>query len=101
VQSLDTKAVMTLADLGEGGFSVRASQPLPLEAHMRFRFSTPDGSWTALLTGQSVYTRVDGEAPAGAPSYITGFKFLHLDNPRVADLIHALIDRATAVISFS
>lgn len=101
VQSLDTQEVMKLASLGPGGFSVQSQTELAVGAVMRFRFSTPDGSWATLLTAQSVYDRPDADLPTEGPGYVTGFKFLNTDTPRVAANINALIDRATAVISFS
>lgn len=101
VQCLDTQVDMTLADLGSGGFSVRTGTVLPVGAVMRFTFSTPDGKWTALFTAQSVHSRPDPDAAPDGSVFSTGFKFLNVENPRVAANIHALIDRATAVISFS
>ena len=98
--SLETKSVMTLANLGSGGFSVQSSAGFEPGTVMRFRFSTPDGVWSTLLTAQSVYKRPDPEAPQGK-GFLTGFKFLNVEMSRVAVSINALIDRATAVISFS
>lgn len=101
VQSLDTQVVMTLGNLGPGGFSVQSTTVLPTGAVMRFRFTAPDGSWTTLLTAQSVYCRPDPDLPPSASGFVTGFRFLNTDTPRTAASVNALIDRATAVISLS
>ena len=101
VQCLDTRTALTLVTLGAGGFSVQSGPSLPIGAVMRFRFSTPDGSWATLLSAQSVYSMPDPDAPPAVSSFITGFKFLNVDAPRITANINALIDRATAVISFS
>ena len=101
VQSLDTPVVMTLDNLSPGGFSVQSTTVLPVGAVLRFRFSAPDGSWTTLLTAQSVYCRPDPDLPPAASGFVTGFRFLNTDTPRTAASVNALIDRATAVISFS
>ena len=42
----------------------------------------------------------DPEAVPAGSAFLTGFKFLNADTPRIAANINALIDRATAVISF-
>jgi hypothetical protein len=101
VQSMDTQVVLTLANLGPGGFSAQSMNVLPSGAVMRFRFSAPDGSWTTLLTAQSVYSRQDPELAPPDSGFLTGFRFLNTDTPRTAASVNALIDRATAVISFS
>ena len=101
VQSLDARTVLTLANLGAGGFSVQSVTGLPVGAAMRFRFSTPDGSWATLLSAQSVYSQADPDAPPTVSAFISGFKFLNADAPRIAASIHALIGRAMAVIPFS
>lgn len=101
VQSLDTKIVMTLATLGPGGFSVQSVTALAVGTVFRFRFGAPDGKWAALLTAQSVYSRSDSDAPTTVSSFVSGFKFLDADTLRIAASINALLDRATAVISFS
>ena len=101
VNSMDTRAVLTLDNLSPGGFSVRSTTELPLGAVMRVKFGAPDGSWTTLLVAQSVYCRPDPEPPSGSQGFLTGFRFLNTDTPRTAASINALIDRATTVISFS
>ena len=101
VHSLDTRVVMTLGDLGPGGFSVQSTTELPAGAVMRIKFSAPDGSWTTLLVAQSVYCRPDPDVPPADPGFVTGFRFLNTDTPRTAASVSALIERATAVISFS
>ena len=92
---------MTLATLSPGGFSVQSSTALAVGAVSRFRFSTPDGKWTTQLTAQSVYSRSDSDAPPTVTSFISGFKFLNTETPGVRASINTLLDRATAVISFS
>jgi hypothetical protein len=101
VRSPDTQVVLALGDLGPGGFSVQSMTVLPSGAVLRFRFSAPDGSWTTLLTAQSVYSRPDEDLPPSDSGFVTGFRFLNTDTPRTAASVNALIDRATAVISFS
>ena len=101
VHSLDTRVVMTLGDLGPGGFSVQSTTELPTGAVMRIKFSAPDGSWTTLLVAQSVYCRPDPDVPPADAGFVTGFRFLNTDTPRTAASVNALIERATAVISFS
>jgi hypothetical protein len=100
VHSLDTRVVMTLDDLGPGGFSVQSTNELPTGAVMRVKFSAPDGSWTTLLIAQSVYCRPNPDLPE-SQGFVTGFRFLNTDTPRTAASVSALIDRATAVVSFS
>jgi hypothetical protein len=101
VESLDVGVVMTLATLSPGGFSVQSSTAMAVGAVIRFRFSTPDGKWTTLLTAQSVYSRPDADAPPTITSFVSGFKFLNAETTRIAAGINALLERATAVISFS
>jgi len=100
VHSLDTRVVMTLGNLGPGGFSVQSTTELPAGAVMRIKFSAPDGSWTTLLIAQSVYCRPDPDLPPADAGFVTGFRFLNTDTPRTAASVNALIDRATAVTSF-
>jgi len=101
VHSLDTRAVLALDNLSPGGFSVRSATELPTGALMRVKFGAPDGSWTTLLMAQTVYCRPDPDPPDGQQGFITGFRFMNTDTPRTAASVSALIDRATAVISFS
>lgn len=101
VQCLETRVDLALEDLGEGGFSVRAGQPFAVGAVMRFTITTVDGSWSALFSAESVHSREDVDDATGGTVFVTGLKFLHTDNPRVAANIHALVDRATAIIWFS
>ena len=93
--------VMTLDNLGSGGFSVLAPAAVGVGAVMRFKFSTPDGAWSTHLTAQAVHSRPDGVAPSSESRFVVGFKFLNTESARIAACINALIDRATAVISFS
>jgi hypothetical protein len=99
VLCLDTEVETSLYDLGSGGFSIRSVKDLALGTVQRFKFSTPDGVWSTILTAQAVHSRADPDATAAA--FILGFKFLNSDSTRVAASINALIDRATSVISFS
>jgi hypothetical protein len=101
VTCLDHSGVLTLFNLGAGGFSVHSPAALPVGAIMRFRFSTPDGNWTTMLSGESVYSRPDKESPLPGAPYLTGFRFLNTESERVTANVNALIDRATAVISIS
>jgi len=101
VLCLDTQMVMTLDNLGSGGFSAQTSTDASLGSVMRFRFSTPDGVWSTLLTAQALHSRPNGDGSAAGSRFLVGFKFLNAESPRVAASINALIDRATAVISFS
>jgi hypothetical protein len=101
VQSLDTPVVLTLDNLSPGGFSVLSMTVLPTDAVLRFRFSAPDGSWTTLLSAQSVYSRPDQDLPPSAAGFVTGFRFLNTYTPRTAASVTALIERATAVPSRS
>jgi len=100
VQSVDTKVAMTLLDLGGGGFSLQTPVRFEIGLVMRFRFSTPDGTWSTLLSAETVYCRPDGDAVPGA-GYVVGFKYQNPEIPRIAENLNALIDRATAEISFS
>jgi hypothetical protein len=100
VHCLETRTDLVLEDLGEGGFSVRAAEPFPVGSVMRFNITTVDGSWAALFSAQAVHHHEEADS-AGRPVFVTGMKFLHTDNPRVAASIHAFVDRATAIISFS
>ena len=101
VLCLDTQTEMTLDNLGSGGFSAHASADTAVGTVMRFRFSTPDGGWATLLTAQTVHSRQDSDVRGPDGAFLLGFKFLNAESPRVAASINALIDRATAVISFS
>ena len=101
VHSLDTQIDMTLTNLGPGGFGVQSKTVLPVGAVLRFRFGAPDGSWATLLTALSVYCRPDPDLPPSEPGFVTGFKFLNTESPRIAASVNALVDRATAVSSFS
>ena len=101
VHSMDTRVALTLDNLSPGGFSVRSGTELPTGAVMRVKFGAPDGSWTTLLAAQTVYCRPDPDLPPGQQGFLTGFRFLNTDTPRTAASVNALIDRATAVISFS
>ena len=92
---------MALLDLGGGGFSLKCPTSFAPGVVMRFRFSTADGSWSAMLSAETVYARPDLEAPPGARIYVIGFKYLNPDVPRIAASLNALIDHATAEISFS
>ena len=101
VQCLDSRLAVTLADLSSGGFSLRSQSEFAVGSTQRFRFSTPDGAWATLLSAQAVYVRPNAEADAGDSKFVTGFKFINPEMPRITASINALIDRATAVISFS
>lgn len=92
---------MTLVDLGGGGFSVRSQTEFTIGVVMRFRFSKPDGTWTTVLSAQTVYILPEMPGPEGDHLFVTGLKFMNPENPRVADGIQELIQRAMAVISFS
>ena len=93
---------MTLADLSGGGFSVRSETEFAVGVVLRFRFSTPDDRWSTLLSGQTVYIRPDRDEFSGTDAgFVVGFKFMNPELPRVAASIHALINRASAVISIS
>jgi hypothetical protein len=101
VACLDAQMVMTLYNLGFGGFSVLASAGVDAGTVVRFSFRSPDGVWSTQLTAESVHSRSDGGAPGSGSRFVVGFKFMDADSPPVAASINALIDRATAVISFS
>ena len=101
VTCLDHSGVLTLFNLGAGGFSVHSPTALPVGSAMRFRFSTPDGNWTTQLGAESVYSRPDKETPLPGAPFLTGFRFLNPESEGVTANINALIDRATAVVSFS
>jgi hypothetical protein len=101
VQCLDSRVAVALADLGAGGFSLRTPSEFAVGSTLRFRFSTPDGSWATLLSAQAVYVRPDPDAQPRDSKFLAGFKFNNLELPRVAASVNALIDRATTVISFS
>lgn len=96
----DTRLPLTLNDLGAGGFSLRSPAVLPVGVVMRFEFRTADARWATTLSAKSVYSRPDPESPDGS-LFLNGFMFLHPETPTVMARINALIDRATAVISFS
>ena len=98
---LENSSELFLFNLGAGGFSVHSAAALPVGESMRFQFSSPGGGWSTLLSAESVYSRPDAEAPSASARFLTGFKFLNAESERVAANINALIDRATAVISFS
>ena len=101
VLCLDTRSTsFVLFDLGSGGFSMRTPTEVPVGMVMRFRFSLPDESWAAVLSGQSVYCRPDPSVANGRV-FLSGFKFLHPETPTVMAGINALIDHATVAISFS
>ena len=101
VQSLDARVPLTLVDLSGGGFSARCETELAIGVVMRFTFSSHDGSWTTLLSAQSVYIRPGTGDEETEHGFLIGFKFMNPEIPRVAASINALIDRATAVASFS
>ena len=101
VQCLDSRVDVSLADLSGGGFSLRSQSEFAVGSTLRFRFSTPDGGWATLLSAQSVYIRPDPDAAPRESRFVTGFKFINPEMPRIAASVNALIDRATAVISFS
>jgi hypothetical protein len=101
VTCLDHSGVLTLFNLGAGGFSVHSPATLPVGSTLRFRFSTPDGNWTTMLSAKSVYSRPDKDSPLPAAPFLTGFKFLNPESEQVTASINALIDRATAVVSLS
>lgn len=101
VTCLDHSGVLTLFNLGAGGFSVHSPAALPVGSTLRFRFSSPDGKWTTMLSAESVYSRPDKESPLPAAPFLTGFRFQNTESERVTASINALIDRATAVTSVS
>lgn len=101
VRSDDTRMPLALVDLGLGGFSTQSAGPLPVGATMQFRFATLDGKWATTLAARSVYSRPGAQAPSDAAQFLSGFEFLNPETPTVMERINALIDHATAVISFS
>ena len=92
---------MELSDLSMGGFSVRSAEVLPVGEVMRFRFSTPSGSWAAALTAKSDYSFSESQGPETSSAFLTGFKFLNPEAPSVQARIHSLVDHATSVVTFS
>jgi len=101
VESVPAGQLLKLVDVGIGGFCAQAVTALPPKTETSYRFHTPDRKWTAILRARAVHSK---QIPAGEPSageFLIGFSFVNTDSPAVQRELMALIDHATAFMSFS
>lgn len=85
-----------LVDFSVGGFRAECAAPFGPESY-DFRISTTDGKRTELLRAKAVYSHRLG-SPSDTPSYVTGFAFLDLRNPKIEARIHGILDHVTAIL---
>jgi hypothetical protein len=103
VRSQDIKFPLRLLDVSLGGFSTSSSEALELGRMVTVQFASGDQSWTAALRARVVYCRRQAAVPGRRQpvEYHSGFAFLQSDRQDVQARLGQIIDRATAVITFS
>lgn len=101
VQCLGATLPLHLLNVSVGGFSVSSSTAVQVGVILSFRFSMSSGDWSAVLKGQSAYSRLHRPSSAEGPRYVSGFMFVEPESPPVQQRILELMDRATADVTFS
>jgi hypothetical protein len=87
---------VSVLDLSAGGFRAECSAPFGPETY-DFRISTTDGARCEVLRAKAVYCHRLG-GPSDTPSYVSGFAFLELRNPKTEARIHGILDHVTSVL---
>jgi hypothetical protein len=88
-------AVVSVLDFSAGGFRAECSAPFGPETR-DVRISTSDGAKTEVLRAKVVYCHRLG-GPGDTPSYVSGFAFLDLRNPKTVARIHGILVHVAAV----
>jgi hypothetical protein len=87
---------LSVLDFSLGGFRAECAAPFGPETY-DFRVSTTDGAKTDVLRAKAVYCHRLGD-PGDTPSYVSGFAFLDLRNPKIEARIRKIVDHLTAVL---
>jgi len=85
---------VSVLDFSVGGFRAECAAPFGPESY-DFRISTTDGAKSEVLRAKAVYCHRLG-GPGDTPSYVSGFAFLELRNPKIQARIHGIIHHLTA-----
>jgi hypothetical protein len=86
-----------LHDIGLGGFAVTSDTAFALRRRHAVRLTTLSGL-DALVTAETIHARqvVHEEGP---PQWVTGFAYV-IDGPEAHSAVEAVLDQATACLSF-
>jgi hypothetical protein len=87
---------LSVRDLGPGGFSIEGPLPFPKGAKYLFRFTTAAGD-EVIIDAMSTYSRSTGDTIA--PSYVSGFAFLHR-SAETSVKVERLLDAMLAGLEF-
>ncbi len=99
VTDVDIRGDLRLHDLGSGGFLISGPVPYAVGEVRTFCFVT---ARTAIeLKARVVHSQPRRTREAAAPVYLTGLAFLDVDRGHIARRIDALLEQATAVLSFA
>lgn len=101
VESLAGGPPLRLVDVGIGGFCVQTATALPATVVTSYRFITLDKKWSAIFRARAVHSKLIPPCEPSAGQFLTGFSFLNTDSPAVQRELMALMDHATAFMSFS
>jgi hypothetical protein len=85
-----------VVDFSLGGFRAECAAPFGPDSY-DFRIWTTDGVRSELLRAKAVYSHRLG-SPSDTPSYVTGFAFLDLRNPRTEARINGILDHVMSVL---
>lgn len=101
VESVPTGQALLLIDVGIGGFCVETAAAVPPDSVTNYRFITPDKRWSAMFRARTVYSKpVPSDDPV-VRKFVSGFSFVNAESPAVQRELMALMDHATAFMSFS
>jgi hypothetical protein len=92
---------LRLVDVGTGGFGAQSTAVMPLGVVNSYRFTTPDGAWSATLQAKTVYCRAEARDGRPTGEFTIGFSFVSDQRPGLQQQLMAMIDRATGFPSSS
>jgi hypothetical protein len=87
---------VSVLDFSAGGFRAECPTPFGPETY-DFRISTTDGAKSEVLRAKAVYCHRLG-GPGDTPSYVSGFAFLELRNPKTQSRIHGILAHVTTLL---
>ena len=101
VECVPAGQALRLIDVGIGGFCVESAAALPSDSITNYRFVTPDKKWSAMFRARTVYSKPAPSEDPAVRTYVSGFSFVNTESQAVQRELMALMDHATAFMSFS
>jgi len=93
---------LRLIDVGVGGFQVRSSMLMPINAVRMYRFTTADQLWSGVFRARTVYCQPETRDGRETGHFTCGCSFVLDDQPpSVRKQIAAMVDLVASLVPFS